>query len=111
MNLRRKKLLTIYKTLHSGYDVDRLYVTKKEGARGFIQHWIGRRCIDTTTRRLHEKEQGKTDYSDVKQHKEGQIDQQNKKMKTKIGRKTNLWTSDERNLRREDFDIAQEKKP
>ena len=55
MNQRTKKLMTMHKALHPGDDVDRLYVSRKEGGRGFasIENSVGR--IDTTTRRLHRK--------------------------------------------------------
>ena len=35
MNQRTKKLMTIHKALHPRDDVDKLYVTRKEGGRGF----------------------------------------------------------------------------
>ena len=34
MNQRTKKLMTMHKALHPRYDVDRLYVSRKEGGRG-----------------------------------------------------------------------------
>ena len=34
MNQRTRKLMTMYKALHPRYDVDRLYVSRKEGRRG-----------------------------------------------------------------------------
>ena len=34
MNQRTRKLMTMHKALHPRYDVDRLYVSRKEGGRG-----------------------------------------------------------------------------
>ena len=34
MNQRTRKLMTMHKALHSRDDVDRLYVSRKEGGRG-----------------------------------------------------------------------------
>ena len=35
MDQRTRKLMTMHKALHPRYDVDRLYVSRKEGGRGF----------------------------------------------------------------------------
>ena len=35
MDQRTRKLMTIHKSLHPRGDVDRLYVSRKEGGRGF----------------------------------------------------------------------------
>ena len=51
-------------------DIDRQYVSRKEG---------GRRLVSIQTRRLYKKEQRKTDYSDQKQHKQYNGQQNNNK--------------------------------
>ena len=47
----KKTLMALQKTLHHRNDVDRLYVSRKEGGT----HLRLRLCIDTLTRRLREK--------------------------------------------------------
>ena len=63
MDQRTRKLMTMHKALHPRDDVDRLYVSRKEGGRGLASIEDKRRCIETTNRRLHSKTQGRTDYS------------------------------------------------
>ena len=41
MDQRTRKLMTIYKTLHPGNDVDRLYVKRKDGKRVLIHGYNG----------------------------------------------------------------------
>ena len=36
MDQRTRKLMTMHKALHPGDDVDRLYVSRKEGGRGLV---------------------------------------------------------------------------
>ena len=62
MDWRTKKLMTMHKALHPRNDVDGLYVSRKEG-RGPPAFKIS---IDTT-RGLHNKCGGKTNYSHQKQ--------------------------------------------
>ena len=47
--------MTMHKALHPRGDVDRLYVSRKEGEKRTCQHQRQRSRIDTTTRRLHRK--------------------------------------------------------
>ena len=51
MNKRTRKLMAMHKPLHPRDDVDRLYVLRKEGGRGFacIQD-----SVDTSIRRLQD---------------------------------------------------------
>ena len=81
-------------------DVDRYYVSRKEGFRELasIQD-----SVDS------KKSLRRTDYS-YKQHKHQQTDN---KQKTKMGRKTNVWTfqrTNKRNLSREVLDKAEKGK-
>ena len=66
MKKNPRKLMTKHKTLHSRDDVDRRYVSRKEGGIGLdsiednVDASIQR--LDTTTRRLHRKTRRRTDY-------------------------------------------------
>ena len=50
-NRKTKKLFTIYGALHLESDVDRLYIPRKEGGRGFISI---EDCIELAIRGLQE---------------------------------------------------------
>ena len=58
MEQRRRKLMTMLKVLHSRDNLDRLYVSRKEGKRGFVSIEV---CVDASTRTwgLHQKERPK----------------------------------------------------
>ena len=61
-----RKLMTMHKVLHSRDEVNRLYVSRKEGRRRFANI---EDSIDTSIQqRLHRKVQRKTDYSHQKQY-------------------------------------------
>ena len=62
LDQRTRKLTTMYLALHPRDDIDRLYVSRKEGGRGLT--WR----IDTTTRGRHRKAQTRTDYSHQKRY-------------------------------------------
>ena len=66
MDQRTRKLMTMDKALHPRDDVDKLYVSRKEGGRWFasIEDSVWR--IDTTTRRLYTKTRSRTHYSHQK---------------------------------------------
>ena len=64
---RTRKPMKMYKALHAWDDIDRLYVSRKEGGKGLARIQDN---VDTTTRPQHEKEKRKTDNSDQKQHKQ-----------------------------------------
>ena len=51
MDQRTRKLMTMHKALHARDDVDRLYVSRKEGGRGlaFIED-----SVDTSIQRLED---------------------------------------------------------
>ena len=63
---------------------------KKGGRKRTCQHW---RHIDITTGGLHRKARRRTDYSHQKQYWQHEDQQNDNHLKTKIGRKTNLWAS------------------
>ena len=65
MDQRIKKLMTMYKALHNGDDVDRLYVSRKEGGRGLARI---EDSIDTLIQQLE-------DY--IEKHKGGLITARN----------------------------------
>ena len=60
-----RKLMTMHKTLHPRYDVDRLYASRKEGRRGLASM---ENSVDESIQRLHRKIQRRTVYSHQKQY-------------------------------------------
>ena len=60
---RTRKLMTMHRALHPKDDVDRRYVSRKEG-------WRGLATIDTTARRLHRITRTRTDYSQQKRYRQ-----------------------------------------
>ena len=62
MNQRTRKLMTTHKALHPRDDVDRLYVSRKDGRKRTYQHRRHHWHIDTTTRRLQRKTRRRADY-------------------------------------------------
>ena len=93
MDLRTRKLTTIYKVLHVRDDFDRRNVLRKEGGRGFT-------CIednvDTSIQRLEEYIQNRGGRLIIVTRNNTDITRTNrtreKKQITKVGRKTTLWT-------------------
>ena len=78
--------------IHPKDDVDRLYVSRKEGGIGLTS--IEDR-VDASIRRLEdylEKRGGKTDYSHQKQYWQHEDQQNNNNQKIIIRRKITLWT-------------------
>ena len=75
MDQRTKKLMTMHRALHRRDDVNRLYVSRKEGGRGLASI---EDSVDASIQRrgLHRKIQKRTDYSYQKywQHGDQQID-------------------------------------
>ena len=65
----------MHKALHPRDDVDRLYVSRREGGRG---------RIDTTARRLHTKVRRKTDYGRQKQYQRHEDQRNDSNQKTKV---------------------------
>ena len=65
---KTRTLMMMHNLLHSRDDMDRLYVSRKEGGRR-LASIEDSRYIDKTFRILHKKDQRKTYYSDQKQHK------------------------------------------
>ena len=51
MDQRTRKLMTMHKALHPRDDVDRLYVSRKEGGRGLISI---EGSVDTSIQRLED---------------------------------------------------------
>ena len=58
--------MTMHKALHPRDDVDRLYVSRKEGGRGLASIHDS---IDTTTRILHKTSWRETDDSHQKKYR------------------------------------------
>ena len=66
IDLRTRKLMTMHKALHPRDDVNRLYVSRKEGERG--QASI-KNSVDASMQQLEDrKARRKTDRSHRKQH-------------------------------------------
>ena len=57
MDRRTIKPMTMHKTLYLRDDVDRLYMSRKEGGRGLVSIEDSIDTIDTMTRRQHKKAQ------------------------------------------------------
>ena len=51
MDQRTRKLMTMHKAIHPRDDVDRLYVSRKEGGRG---HASNENSVDTSIQRLED---------------------------------------------------------
>ena len=66
MDERTRKLMTMRKILHPKDDVDRLYLSRKEGGRGLCQHRRQRWRIDTKIRRLQRKARRRSHYNHQK---------------------------------------------
>ena len=68
MDQRKRKLMTMHKALHPRDDVDRLFVSRKEGGRGLTSI---EDCVDASIQRLEdyiEKTRTKTDYNHQKRY-------------------------------------------
>ena len=65
---------------------------KKRRRKRISQHWRRRWNIDTTTQRLHRRVQWRTNYSHQKRYWQHEDQGDGNNQKTKVGRKTNLWT-------------------
>ena len=69
---RTRKLMTMQKALHPKDDVDRPYVSRKEGGRGFTSTEdsvdASIQQLDKTTRGLHRKTRRRIDYSHQKRY-------------------------------------------
>ena len=63
MDQSTRKLMTMHKALHPRDDVDRLYVSRKEGGR-----WLAsiKDSVDASIQRLHRKAWRRTNYSHQK---------------------------------------------
>ena len=111
MDKRMRKLMTMCKALHLRDDIDGLYVSRKEGRRGLTRI---QDSVEASIQRLHKKAQMKTDYSHQKQYRQHKHRQNKNNQKTKIGRKTTVWTfqaTNNGNLTREDLDMAMKGEP
>ena len=89
--------------LHPGNNVDRLYVSRKEGrALASIED-----SVDASIQRLHKKAGRKTDYSDLKQYRQYKHQQNKNNKKAKNGKKNNcMYTHMYGNLTWENLDMA-----
>ena len=97
----------MHKPLHPGDDVDRLYVSRKEGFKSIKD------SDDATVQRLHRKTRRKIDYSHQKQYWKHEDQQNEKNEKTKMER-TTIWTFyaiKKWHLTQENMDMAMKGKP
>ena len=65
MDQRTRKLMTMHKALHPRGDVDRLYVSRKEGGRRLASI---EDSVDATTQRLYTKTRRRTHYNHQKRN-------------------------------------------
>ena len=66
MDQRTRKLMTTHKALHPGDDVNRLYLSRKEGRRWLASIEDIVDDLNTTTWRLHKKTRRRIDYNHQK---------------------------------------------
>ena len=89
MDKRTRKLMTMHKALHPRDDVDRLYVSRKEGRRRLASI---EDSVDASIHRLEDyigkHERGL--ITAIRNNTDNTID--NRMTITKMGRKTTLWT-------------------
>ena len=81
--------MTMHKSLHSRDDVDSFYVSIKGAERGLASI---EDSVKSSILRLDTKASRKTDNSHQKQYRNHEDQQNDNNQKTKIGRKTTLWT-------------------
>ena len=87
-----RNIITIHKALHTSDEVDRLYVSRKEGGRKFASV---EDSVDGSIQRLEDyikKTWKKTDHSHQMQYWQLENIQKPNNQETKLGRKTTLWT-------------------
>ena len=83
--------MTMPKALNPRDDVDRLYVSRKEGGRGLASI---KDSVDAGIQRLEdykEKHEGGLATAIKKQYWQRYVQQNDNNYETKIGRKTTLW--------------------
>ena len=95
----------MHKALYPRENVDKKYVSTKED-----------RDIHSSipVKSLPKKARRKTDYSHRKQYRYYKHQQNKNNLKTKMGRKTIVWTFQEtnnRNIKRENLDTSKKEKP
>ena len=77
MNQRTRKLMTMYKALHSRDDVDRFYVSRKERGRGLAS--------------IEDSFDDEGFITAVRNDTDNTIDERMTITRKKMGRKTTLW--------------------
>ena len=81
MDQRKRKLMTMHKALHPRDDVDRLYVSWKQGGRGLASI---EDTVDALIQRLE-------DYIEKTRYRQHDRRKSDNNWETKMGRKTTLW--------------------
>ena len=89
MDQRTGKLMTMHKALYPRKDVDRLYVPRKEGGRGFVSI---EDSDDASIQRLEDNIQNCGGRLITATINNTFNTRNNNNQKTKMGRKTTLWT-------------------
>ena len=87
MDQRTRKIMIMHKVLHPRNDIDRLYVSRKEGGRGLART---EDIVDAFIQRLK-------DYTEKRRRRlitatRNKTDNTENNQKTKMGSKTTLWT-------------------
>ena len=106
--------MTMYMALHPRDDVDRLYVSRKQGGRRLTSI---EDSVDAYIQRLEdytEKKQRKTYYSHQKRYWQHEDQQNDNNLETKMERKTTPWafyTANKQHLTQENMDEANKGKP
>ena len=87
MDQRTRKLMTKHKALHPRDDVDRLYVSRKEGGRGLAN------VEDASIQRLEDyiEKHKRGLITNIRNDTDNTIDERVTTTRKKMGRKTTLW--------------------
>ena len=85
---RTRKLMTMHKALHPRDDVDRLYVSRKRGGRGLTSM---EDSVDALIQRLEDSIEKRRERL-VTATRNNTNNMRTNNQKTKMGRKTTLWT-------------------
>ena len=90
MDQRTRKLMTMHKALHPRDDVDRLYVSRKEGGRGLANI---EDTVDASIQRLEDyiEKHERGLITTIRNDTDNTIDERVTTTRKKMGRKTTLW--------------------
>ena len=90
MDQRTRKLMTMHKALHTRDNIDRLYVSRKQGGRGLASI---EDTVDASIQRLEDyiEKHERGLITTIRVDTDNTIDERMTKTREKMGRKTTLW--------------------